>query len=327
MHHHPQTLNLTLSSSMNGPSSHRKIYTKLAKMTGGRCLCVQQRLAPQNPFPAALLDIFLGYLALLSPPAGSPHEPVPASSIILAGISSGACLALSLLQTLLTIRNQKWASSLWLHGRKVHLELPAGFTAISATPDLTNGFPSFKRNAEFDLLQNPPPSILPGFPTCEIWPSDPPRGNVYCDLSMLHHPVVSPTAAADWSGAPPVWFSSGQEQVIDAVRFLSQLASSQGVSVILKEYEAMPHFFAVRYMESPQATKVWQEWAQVCRDMVEGKNLSSKACFVEANGLREREEDIRSLTAWSIDEVRQLMKRTSSSFWDFTGQKRENSVL
>ena len=49
------------------PSTHRPTTKKLAKLTGGRCYSVRYRLAPQNPFPAALLDALVSYLTLLYP--------------------------------------------------------------------------------------------------------------------------------------------------------------------------------------------------------------------------------------------------------------------
>ncbi|KAE8320570.1 hypothetical protein BDV39DRAFT_211544 [Aspergillus sergii] len=62
---------------LNSPSSYRKHAASLAQATGAKVLLVRQRLAPQNPFPAALLDTFQAYLTLLSPPEGSPHKAVP----------------------------------------------------------------------------------------------------------------------------------------------------------------------------------------------------------------------------------------------------------
>lgn len=67
------------------PSSHRNTTKKLAKMTGGRCYSVRYRLAPQHPFPAALLDALISYLTLLYPPPDAYHEPVDSRHIVFAG--------------------------------------------------------------------------------------------------------------------------------------------------------------------------------------------------------------------------------------------------
>lgn len=67
------------------PSSHRPTCKKLAKLTGGRCYSVRYRLAPQNPFPAAVMDALASYLALLYPPPGAFHEAVRPEHIVFAG--------------------------------------------------------------------------------------------------------------------------------------------------------------------------------------------------------------------------------------------------
>lgn len=67
------------------PSTHRPTTKKLAKLTGGRCYSVRYRLAPQNPFPAALLDALVSYLTLLYPPPRAFHEPVDPKHIVFAG--------------------------------------------------------------------------------------------------------------------------------------------------------------------------------------------------------------------------------------------------
>ncbi len=67
------------------PASHRPTTKKLAKLTGGRCYSVRYRLAPQDPFPAALVDALSAYLTLLYPPPGAFHEPVRPEYIVFAG--------------------------------------------------------------------------------------------------------------------------------------------------------------------------------------------------------------------------------------------------
>jgi hypothetical protein len=54
------------------PATHRGTAKRLAKGAGGRCYSVRYRLAPQNPFPAALISS--------SPPSSSsplPRPPLP----------------------------------------------------------------------------------------------------------------------------------------------------------------------------------------------------------------------------------------------------------
>lgn len=67
------------------PASHRPTTKKIAKLTGGRCYSVRYRLAPQHPFPAALVDALQSYLTLLHPPKGAFHDPVKPENIVFAG--------------------------------------------------------------------------------------------------------------------------------------------------------------------------------------------------------------------------------------------------
>lgn len=67
------------------PATHRPGTKKLAKLTGGRCYSVRYRLAPQHPFPAALIDALQSYLTLLYPPLGAFHEAVKPEHVVFSG--------------------------------------------------------------------------------------------------------------------------------------------------------------------------------------------------------------------------------------------------
>lgn len=67
------------------PATHRDTVTKLAKLTKGRCYSVRYRLAPQDPFPSALLDALVSYFTLLYPPPDAFHEAVKPEHIVFAG--------------------------------------------------------------------------------------------------------------------------------------------------------------------------------------------------------------------------------------------------
>ena len=70
---------------MLDPALYRPLSKRLAKLTNGRCYVVRYRLAPQNPFPAAILDALISYLTLLYPPPNAYHEPVRPEHIVFAG--------------------------------------------------------------------------------------------------------------------------------------------------------------------------------------------------------------------------------------------------
>lgn len=67
------------------PATHRRPVRKLAQLTKGRCYSVRYRLAPQNPFPSALLDALVSYFTLLYPPPDAFHEAVKPEHIVFAG--------------------------------------------------------------------------------------------------------------------------------------------------------------------------------------------------------------------------------------------------
>jgi len=73
--------------------THRAITSRLAGWSDAALFALDYRLAPEHPFPAALEDAVAAYRALIL--AGTA-----ASSIVIAGDSAGAGLALSLLLVL-----------------------------------------------------------------------------------------------------------------------------------------------------------------------------------------------------------------------------------
>lgn len=113
------------------PASHRPLCSKLAKLTKGRALSVRYRLAPQHPFPAAVLDCLVAYLSLLYPPEGSLHQPVKPEHIVFAGDSAGGNMCLVLTLFLLHLKHTNQTTLRW-HGKDVQLPLPAGVAPNSA---------------------------------------------------------------------------------------------------------------------------------------------------------------------------------------------------
>jgi acetyl esterase/lipase len=71
------------------PDTHRIMTLRLAEGCGGRVFSLRYRLAPQNPFPAALIDAILAYKYLIDPPEGALHQPVDPAKIVIAGDSAG----------------------------------------------------------------------------------------------------------------------------------------------------------------------------------------------------------------------------------------------
>jgi acetyl esterase/lipase len=254
------------------PSSHRPVTARLAKLVQGRCFSVRYRLAPQNPFPAAILDALVAYLSLLSPPPSAFHEVVLANDIIFAGDSAGGNLSLVLLQTILTLRRIGIATVLF-HGKEVPLDLPAGVSVQSPWCDIARTLPSVHRNAHFDYLDPPSQSGMPLHPPDDIWPTEPPRVEIYTEASTLAHPLVSPLAAGSelWRGAPPVYICVGNEGLEDEIAVVARRLHSADVDVVFDGYEGMPHCFAMIFPHSIASKHCFTSWSNFCRDVVEGK--------------------------------------------------------
>lgn len=243
------------------PISHRDAVVGLSQRTGGRGLSLRYRLAPQDPFPAALLDAFVAYLYLLYPPTGSFHQPVSANSIVFSGDSAGGGLSAALLLLLLTLR-RIGISQVRFHGEIVDLPLPGGVALTSPWVDISRSMPSIYRNAKLDYIAPPTkaPSIAPvpmAIPADEIWPVSPPRVDLYSDASMVIHPLVSPIAAKKqlWEGHPPVWISTGSEGLQDEDLILADRLAATGPTV-LEVFEGMPHVFSFMCP--------WTEWSKAC---------------------------------------------------------------
>jgi len=282
----------------------------LAALTGGRCFAVQYRLAPQHPFPAALLDLLHTYLSLLYPAPATLSPPTP-QTLVLTGDSVGANLCLALVQSILSLsRSQSRSPPLttW-NGVSVTLPLPAGVALISPWIDPTYSLPSYKSSANTDYI--PPLSICsaPGFPQCEAWPSDPPRADVYCDASCLLHPLVNPASVDSWHGAPPTFILCGEEAPADGAKLVAQQMHAQGVDVRWRQYEGLPHVF-VALMAGLEHSKVaMREWAGFCREVVEGvEGFRAGGEVVRVRDLSREMVEMEKLTRLGREEALGLMR-------------------
>lgn len=287
-------------------------------------MTVDYRLAPQNPFPAALIDLFISYLSLLYPPFGSFHDAVPASTVVLAGESAGAALCLSLIQTILVLRilQSRENPIVKFHGRDVEVPMPAGVTGVSGGMDMALALPSYAENAQTDWLADELPCTRPGYPTCEIWPSVPPRAHIYCDAALMHHPLVSPATAESWVGSPPMWMASGQERLTDSVKVIAKTASKQKVCVLWEQYEGMPHTWPMILGNLPQSELCFQHWARACHGFVARKDWdsSSHGTFITLEDLETLDVSVENLTQLTAEAARALIKNKAKGMNIWTGK-------
>ncbi|KAL2146763.1 hypothetical protein VTI28DRAFT_2598 [Corynascus sepedonium] len=287
------------------PATHRPTTKKLAKLTGGRVYSVRYRLAPQHPFPAALMDALMSYLALLYPPEGAFHEPVKPEHIVFAGDSAGGNLSLALLQLILHLHRNSH-TVLW-HGASRAIPLPAGVAVNSPWMDMTHSSPSCATNAAFDYLPTLDQQLAAEAkrPPCAAWPVSPPRRHLYAPDSLLGHPLVSLLLARSWVGAPPVYVCAGWELLADEGKFAAHKMWREGVKVVWEEYEAMPHCFAMIFPYLREARRCLEGWAGFIKGVVEGgpEALESRFLTVKARSLEEVAVEPQTLWADSEEVV------------------------
>lgn len=288
---------------------------------------MRYRLAPQAPFPAAILDALVAYLYLLAPPEGSFHTPVPANKIVFAGDSAGGGLSLALLQTLLTLRQISPSQTIRFHGKNVPIELPAGVATSSPWGDVTRSLPSTFGNAAFDYLVPPPqdrnqPYAPIPFPSDETWPTNPPRVDFYANADALAHPLVSPTAGAanTWHGAPPLFIAVGQESLEDDAIYLSRKVHRAGGTVVLERFEGMPHCYELVNFGSPLARRRIRGWADFCLDAVHGRvQKTGKALFIDYTGKHTETKSLDELGKLSDEDV--YIRISEGRDWRVAGEK------
>ena len=260
--------------------------------------------------PAAVLDILTLYFYLVSPPAGSFHDPVPASSIVLAAESSGGALAVAMTLVLLHLRRQNPSNpTVNFNGRTVAAELPAGLALLSPCFDILPCLPSTITHNDNDWIWGAPPWLRPGCPADDIWPSNPPRAHVYCHDTAITHPFLNAAATAPehLQGFPPVWMSCGEEALSDGVMVFAKHLIQVDSKVSLKVWEGMPHVFALVIRQLPQSRECLAEWALACTNLTKSKSRQNKTIFVEMGELNKKDMDQSKLTTLDLREVRLRM--------------------
>jgi acetyl esterase/lipase len=181
------------------------LASNLARKTGMRAVSIDYRLAPENPYPAALQDVTAAYGALLA--------RVGARDVIVSGESAGGNLAIELL----------------IAGKPESLPMPAAAILFSPMTDLTVSSDSFITKADAD------PSVSAAAIRTRV--------NDYLSGTDATDPLVSPIFA-DLSGLPPLLIQAGTHEVLldDATR-LAVKAAADHVAVVLDVTPGVPHVF------------------------------------------------------------------------------------
>lgn len=200
--------------------THKSLIAQIAKASDIKILAIEYRLAPENPFPAALTDALIAYKYLLE----NGYQP---QNIFFAGDSAGGGLTLA---TLIALRDRQ-------------LPLPAKAIFLSPWTDLTLSGNSIKAFADKD------PIIV------EYWLDQAAEFYTQQASTPRQHPLVSPLFA-DMHGLPPLLIQvSSEEMLLDDSTRLAERAQQAGVSVTLEVWEGMVHVWHVLYTVLPEAKR------------------------------------------------------------------------
>ena len=219
--------------------SHRPITVYYA-LHGFRVFAPDYRLAPENPFPAAVDDAVVFYRGLLG--AG-----YPADRVVVAGESAGGGLVLSLLLAL----------------RAAGAPLPAAAALFSPWTDLAATGDSIRTNSNRCAM----------FIGSDVAAS----ARYYLGETDPHNPLASPLYA-DLADLPPLLIHVGEDEVLrdDSTR-LADRARAAGVSVELKIWPVVPHAWQLAPHLIPEARQSLLESAAFLRARVVPAELNKKA--------------------------------------------------
>jgi acetyl esterase/lipase len=181
---------------------------RISRAAKARVLLIDYRLAPENPFPAAVDDSVAAYRWMLA--AG-----LKPSRIAVAGDSAGGGLTIA---TLVAIRDAK-------------LQLPAAGVAISPWVDMEGIGDSMKSKADADPIVQKEGLLQ--------------MAKAYLGGKDPRSPLAAPLYA-DLSGLPPLLIQvGGAETLLDDSTRIAERARKAGVNVTLEESEDMIHVWHV----------------------------------------------------------------------------------
>ena len=208
------------------PRTHAGMLARLAQGAGIRAVAPDYRLAPENPFPAAVEDAQAAWDALMA-------RGYPPSQVVIGGDSAGGGLALALL------------SRLCRAGAP-----PAGLFAFSPWTDLTLAGASFGENDDTD-------PVIPAERVADAVAA-------YLAGADPAHPDASPLFAA-FPGCPPVLIQASDAEILrdDATRMAGAIRAQGGWAEV-EVYEGVPHVWQMLARFIPEARQALKSAARFC---------------------------------------------------------------
>ena len=187
--------------------SHQDLAARIARASKTKVLVIDYRLAPENPYPAALEDAVKAYKWLINDKNISPDK------IIIAGDSAGGGLTLC---TLIKLRDEG-------------LKLPAAAVCLSPWTDLAITSNTIRENMKKD----------PWLKLSELHF----MSELYIGDNDPTNPLISPLFA-DLNSLCPLLIHVGTNEIIldDSIRF-AEKAKKAGNEVTLEVFDDMIHVF------------------------------------------------------------------------------------
>ena len=197
------------------PKTVRPITWRLAEGLKVPIYVPDYRLAPENPYPAAVNDVVAAYRALA--------EKLGAGKVTVMGDSAGGNLTLVV----------------GLEAKRLGLPKPAALVCLSPTTDLWFDGGSRQSNAESDAVFDPRmfASLL----------------TRYCPGGSPEDPRLNPVRG-DVAGLPPTLFQCGESEMLrdDSVRMAEKMRSA-GVNVELEIVPSVFHVWQLAGDVLPEA--------------------------------------------------------------------------
>jgi acetyl esterase/lipase len=203
---------------LGNPAGSRNFTSLFARLAQCRVVSVDYRLAPEQPFPAAVEDSVRAYGALLA----QGHD---SRTLAIGGESAGGGLAVATL----------------VEARRKGLAMPAALTAISPWTDMRCVASSFDAKADVDPLLTR--RSLKEMADAYLGGADPRDAR------------ASP-ALADLSGLPPLLIHSGSDEVLldDSIALLDAAAAAR-VEAQLVVWAGMIHVWHMFHAMLPQGVE------------------------------------------------------------------------
>jgi len=208
--------------------THRAMTMAWAKAASAKVFSVDYRLAPENPYPAALEDALAAYQWLL-------EQDIPANKIVISGDSAGGGLTAALL---LKLKEQNIAQ-------------PAAAILLSPWTDLAATGASLDANED----------------SCAMFTGDMIRtgADFYVGEGEKTDPFISPWYG-NLKELPPmrIYVSNSEVLADDSLRFYEK-AEAAGVDAQLRVWQGQPHVWPVFVGKIPEAKQVVEEMADYSR--------------------------------------------------------------